>query len=287
MQIESTKLWTPRPRRVRPVSNEEVARFGGFVSNGPASAVMGGKKKFSPLSIAGCELWLRADQGTDTTTNGAEVSTWNDISGNGRHATQSTAGRKPTYVTNSANGKPGIRFDGANDVLAGSIAYPSPGGKTHSVTVFAVSIMTSTGTHAIWDDTNSGATTNTGHLWGQNGSNRVGRWAGSSDVVSYACSTTTVLMNIAEFDRPDDNGTSNGTLTIYEGTTQKGQNTVSLTGPGTSPSAIDRYRVGELYQDAWPWLGDILEVAVWGIALTSGDRSALSTYANGLYGTPL
>jgi hypothetical protein len=50
------------------------------------------------------------------------VTTWYDQSGNGRNATQTTAGNQPRIVNSGAleasNGKPEIRFDGVDDYLA-------------------------------------------------------------------------------------------------------------------------------------------------------------------------
>jgi hypothetical protein len=49
------------------------------------------------------------------------VTTWYDQSGNGRNATQTTAGSQPRIVNagvlDIANGKPAVRFNGSNDVL--------------------------------------------------------------------------------------------------------------------------------------------------------------------------
>lgn len=66
----------------------------------------GGRVAFNPLSLSPA-LWL-----SDTGTNAAQ---WDDISGNGRHATQSTGANQPAIVTNVINGKQVRRFDGVND----------------------------------------------------------------------------------------------------------------------------------------------------------------------------
>jgi hypothetical protein len=56
-------------------------------------------------------LWLdAADAATVTTVSGA-VSQWNDKSGNGRNATQSTAGERPLFLSTAVNGKPGLYVD--------------------------------------------------------------------------------------------------------------------------------------------------------------------------------
>jgi len=62
-------------------------------------------------------LWLRADAGTSTTTNGQPVSGWNDQSGNGNNASQGTSGNRPQFIASEplANNRPVLRFDGNDD----------------------------------------------------------------------------------------------------------------------------------------------------------------------------
>ena len=74
----------------------------------------------SPVSISGVPagylmptVWLKADAIAGL-TNGAAISTWPDVTGNGYHATQGGAGQQPTYVTNALNGLPVVRFNAAN-----------------------------------------------------------------------------------------------------------------------------------------------------------------------------
>jgi hypothetical protein len=63
---------------------------------------------FNPLSLSPA-LWL-----SDTGSNPAQ---WNDLSGNGRHATQAIGAIQPAIVTNALNGRQVRRFDGVNDLL--------------------------------------------------------------------------------------------------------------------------------------------------------------------------
>jgi hypothetical protein len=62
-------------------------------------------------------LWLRADAGTSTTTNGQPVSAWNDQSGNGNNAAQGTSDNQPLFIASEplANNRPVLRFDGIDD----------------------------------------------------------------------------------------------------------------------------------------------------------------------------
>ncbi|MCL4712164.1 MAG: hypothetical protein KJZ73_13055 [Pseudorhodoplanes sp.] len=68
---------------------------------------------FAPTDIAGCAFWVRTDTVTKDGSN--LVSSWTDLSGNNRHATEAT--NKPLWVDALVNGHPAIRFDGSNDKL--------------------------------------------------------------------------------------------------------------------------------------------------------------------------
>jgi len=61
-------------------------------------------------------LWMIADSGI-TASEASLVSQWNDLSGNGLHATQPTGGNQPTLVAEQLNGHSVIRFDGSNTYM--------------------------------------------------------------------------------------------------------------------------------------------------------------------------
>lgn len=63
---------------------------------------------FSPTSISGLSVWLDASQ--LSLNNNDAVTSWADMSGNGRHFTGGTA----NYITNVINGKPVIRLNSSN-----------------------------------------------------------------------------------------------------------------------------------------------------------------------------
>lgn len=69
-------------------------------------------------------LWLKADAGTSSTSNGSTISFWNDQSGNAVDVTQTVTAQQPSFATNVINGYPAILFDnvntaGQNDKLIG------------------------------------------------------------------------------------------------------------------------------------------------------------------------
>jgi len=78
-------------------------------------------------------LWLDANQ-IEGVVTGNNVSTWNDQSGYGNHASNSNSDGKPNFQSSYVNGFPTVTFDGG-ERLEGTIT----GGLDAPVTVFAVS----------------------------------------------------------------------------------------------------------------------------------------------------
>jgi len=73
---------------------------------------------FNPKSISGLKLWLDIAKTSSLTFNGSTVSQVDDLSGNGFHATQSTANNQPTYQATGANGKPTLSFDTTDSITS-------------------------------------------------------------------------------------------------------------------------------------------------------------------------
>ena len=69
-------------------------------------------------SMISTALWLDAADATTVTTVSGAVSQWNDKSGNGRNASQATAGNRPTYTSAGQNSLNVLTLDGSNDSLA-------------------------------------------------------------------------------------------------------------------------------------------------------------------------
>jgi hypothetical protein len=89
----------------------------------PVVVISGSFNSFTPSDIPGLQLWLEASAITGLADN-APLTTWPDSSGNGRDATQSTAGNKPLYKTAILSGQPVVRFDATDDRMAtASIAH--------------------------------------------------------------------------------------------------------------------------------------------------------------------
>lgn len=100
---------------------------------------------FSPDQIAGLKLWMKADSGTDTTTDDTEIGTWSDNSGFGLNATASGADR-PKYKANILNGKPVVLFEGADYLVTPTSHFTN----TPAVTVIIVATATQSGVNDIF-----------------------------------------------------------------------------------------------------------------------------------------
>ncbi len=96
-----------------------------------------GAATFSPTDIAGIHAWYKGDAGVlngsgSAATNGQTVGTWQDQSGNTRHATQGVDADRPIYVASSSlNSMPALNFDGVSDYLKSTISVT-----TTTVTAF-------------------------------------------------------------------------------------------------------------------------------------------------------
>ena len=74
------------------------------------------KAQTTPDQFSGLHLWLASDSGV--ITSGLQVTSWEDLSGNGFNATQSDPAHQPTLIPNSAsfNNLPTIEFSNADFV---------------------------------------------------------------------------------------------------------------------------------------------------------------------------
>ena len=89
-------------------------------------------------------LWLDATQIVGLANN-AEVASWDDASGMGRNATQTTQSRRPRYMTNVVGGKPAVRFDGASMflVVPSFALFPTSSSPLSVIMVFATTTLAS------------------------------------------------------------------------------------------------------------------------------------------------
>lgn len=95
---------------------------------------------------SGLQVWLKADVGTSTTTNGTKLTQWNDQSGNGKDHKQTDTNYQPIFKTNGGfNNYPAVTFDGS-DIMR-TAAYASGNEAVH---VFAMSKVSDAGWRSLY-----------------------------------------------------------------------------------------------------------------------------------------
>lgn len=108
---------------------------------------------FEPTELADCKLWLRADPGNITLGTGANVTQWNDLSGNGNHATQVDGSDCPQFSASEAalGNRPAVSFLTADWLAANGVAS-SLTGQDAPYTIFTVISLDGTGgaNQALW-----------------------------------------------------------------------------------------------------------------------------------------
>jgi uncharacterized repeat protein (TIGR01451 family) len=239
---------------------------------------------------SGLRLWVKATAGTNTTTPGANVTAWNDQSGNGANMTVTAAGREPTYQTGAAasNYNPTIRFDGTNDgmelapfmtgveaggAVFGAASNNTPGTGFDNLVVFGIDnphLGTATGTGAPLGYMNGSspiradhpATPVAGqfHLWNW-------EWTMSPNPYNIFSNTgMDVIFNGEPFSEP--------TMEVTESFFAEG-----------APAA-NQFQIGS-YEAVEVWDGNISEVIVYDRNLTAAESQRVSSYMSIKYGTTL
>lgn len=111
-----------------------------------------------PSGITGLVARYDAADLTSISVSGSDVTQWNDLSGNARHATQGTATNRPKSGTRTLNSRNVIDFDGTNDFLINAGIAASYTGTNKPFTIFQVSQLdTTTGNQTSWSIANATA----------------------------------------------------------------------------------------------------------------------------------
>lgn len=231
----------------------------------------GGVSAFSPANITGLVLWLKAD--ALALTDGSAVATWTDSSGAGNTASQGTGPNQPIYKTNIANGMPVVRFDGSNDNL--TIVDNGTLDLTGDQSIFVVVKYAGTIGALIAHYETGSPFNGWGFDIGVNGINKLGYWsstkgsrlidAGTISTTAFHVALVTRTSGTAQF---YTDGTAGSNTT---GTGNVAQNVTAIIGilPGGSASPLN---------------GDIAEIIIYNVALSTANRNAVTAYLGTKYG---
>ena len=219
---------------------------------------------FSPRQLGIMQAWYRADAVT-ALADGDPVASWVDSTANARTLTQSTADYRPAYKVSIQNGRPAIRFDGTNDMLTGAF------GGSLQFTVF--SVQRPDIIYAGWRIAYGASPVNTvgGNGWTSVYFAFESLTGWSEYAPTHAVSTIVPEVWTARYDqlywRSWVNG---GALPVWAET--------------RSPYLGTALNVGSLWQGAYPFDGDIFELAFFAEALSDRDRQRVERYLSRKWG---
>lgn len=236
-------------------------------------------KTFTGLPVSGALLWLDASStnsvldgsGNPISVDSTAVATWQDLSGNGYHATQATAGNRPAW-RNGANGQnslPVISFNGSSSVLAGS-----PISTTTNYSLYMVYKYAATGGTSfppIFYNGNSGSN---GYGYGRYSSNRTVLHGGKGFAQDSAMPTTWETAQVVR---------SSSGFTFYVN-----GSTVAIGTQLAYATVTSQYNVGSCYNGSVYDYANVLigEIALFGTAHSSTDVATMASYLKSKWGTP-
>jgi len=213
------------------------------------------------MPTLGLSLWLEADTGV--TLDGSAISQWSDQSGNGNNAFQAAAGNRPTLVSNALNGKPVVRFNGANQWLATANVVTT----SQQYSMFVVCTLDLS--KPIGPFYNGDSSTSGWGLYRRNLAN-YGLLYGGTDFLEFGA-TQGSGFQLLEATR-DGSGT-----TFYVGGQQSGGTSSVAPGAPAGVATVGGVRSDESFH------GDVAEVLVYNRALYPNERQQVEQYLRSKY----
>ena len=246
-----------------------------------ATTISGGVLRVagSPITslptIAGLQYWL--DASNSLSVSSTTVTSWNDVSGNGRNFVNGTAAA-PTLVASPINGLSMVQFNGTNT----SLNYLNSSGSISADTVIIVNIPAATQPGALPG------------IWGNFGDDKGIRMGDAVAPGTWRGWPNSTGDNTDQNDFAGETAANSGvplpnanTYITTAGTFDS--NTSSFGSPGTpqvlavtGTSAFTDTGLGNYYNapgtTSRSWAGDIGEVLVYSGALTAAQRQAVESY---------
>ena len=203
---------------------------------------------FDPRRISGLELWLDGSDSSTITLNSTTVSEWRDKSGKSNTFGQPIAISQPTFTASARNGKSGINFPNATNMVGpAGFSFAQP-----TTWFLAFQAPTSSGQWSIFD-----GDTSRQHIFG-NSSTEMRMFAGSAPVIATLVSAQWYVALL----------TYNGASSTHRVSTL----TASTASPGAN--AITAPRIGANNG----LRGDLGEIGVFSKALSDTEATAVMRY---------
>ena len=217
------------------------------------------------VNMTGLRLWLRADAGVVSDTNG-NINAWQDQSGNGNNAVQGNLGSQPVVVANQLNGQPVVRFD----ATAGPQVLQLPAGFMGTATAAEVFVVLKAaadnpgGSHVLWNI-------------GTNGYGSPYPYFNGHVIDNFASTTD---HDLGDLTVPIDQ------FNVYNVSSQAGAWVAQLNGDVVrrDPSNTVAFTgVPLLGGGGTTWSGDIAELIIYDHVLTADERAAVTGYLASKY----
>ena len=237
---------------------------------------------FDPRRISGLALWLDADNTSSLTFNGATVSEWRDLSGNGRTYSQPTAVNQPSATTDTQNGRRVLSVEhviGNASRLVGNSATLSVTRNVSGLTMIAVARSNLNNTfRPIWH-ASTGTGTATRATFGVAfaspnnffvGNRRLDADSSQSVTASFSNTNANVLSGTLDY--------ANAAATLHQNGSSIATNSSFQTAGNTSDTDSQGTRVGSDAGDTFNWRGWIAEILVYQRVLTTAERQRVERY---------
>jgi hypothetical protein len=240
---------------------------------------------FDPRRIANLGIWLDATVDSSLTFNGNTVSEWRDLSGNGRHFAQTTAGNQPNGVNVTQNGRRALQFSGGQ-AMNGNAATLNTIRNAPGATAVGVFKFNSTGVNGVVVNFGIATAANVGRFQiGQN-SGVGGTYAGGRrlDADSFASAfyadntNARVQSGVLDYANSDAFIWENGALKASNTSFQTNGNSQDANHAGVVVGS-NLASAGSLFLNGW-----IGEMLVWPRALTDLERQRVERYLGRKWG---
>ena len=258
-----------------------VLTLGGSNTYTGSTTISGGTIKLAAaVPVAGAGLWLDAADASTVTLAAGKVSAWADKSGNGRNAGQATAANQPGAYAANANvgGKNVVRFGGGTQVLTTDLSFLN--GSAYSI--FAVegkSAAAGANNYFLGTSNPSGLTnqglhfgyrTDTSYTLAQYGNDLTYTPAGGDPSLAFVPGAQTFRL----WDGILNTGAGGGHSILLNGTqVASNTNTTALSG-----IPVGGGNIGQGFNTATPYTGDLGEILVYPTALSAADRQSVEAY---------
>lgn len=217
---------------------------------------------FDPRNISTLQAWWDPADASSVTLNGTTISELRDKSGNGWHATQSTAADQPTYAVAGRNGRNVIRNAAGKRLVTSGPALATGN------TWFLVCPPSTTNAYVISASTGNGPTILSGY-----GGKAFEFFHSFSDRLDIALTYSGLAVISTSFVQSGPiSNKLNGTVVSSKAT------------KATSHSGQTFARIGSSDPTGAEMVGDICEVILYGRALTADEISSVERYLGAKWG---